>query len=52
MARMLEPALGVSRAMAMYGWHRGGTWRGFIVGYASLRIARIVPPEQRLVCLS
>ncbi len=52
MARMLEPALGDSRAMTIYGRYRGGTWRGFIVGCASLRIAMIVPPEQRLVCLS
>jgi hypothetical protein len=32
MARISEPALGVSRAMARYGWYRGGTWRGFMVG--------------------
>ena len=24
MARISEPALGVSRAMARYGWYRGG----------------------------
>ncbi len=27
MTRMSEPALGVSRAMARYGWYRGGRGR-------------------------
>jgi hypothetical protein len=52
MAMMSEPDLGERRALARYGWYRGGTWRGFMMGYASLRIARIAPPEHRLVCLS
>jgi len=34
MARISDPALGVSRAMARYGWYVGGMWRGFIVEYA------------------
>ena len=32
MARMSEPALGDNGAMVRYGWYRGGTWRGFMVG--------------------
>ena len=43
--------IGVSRAMAKYGWYGGGMWMGFMVEYAFMYIARIVPPEQRLVCL-
>ena len=30
-ARISEPALGVNREMARYGWYVGGMWRGFIV---------------------
>jgi len=52
MARISEPALGDSRAIARYGWYGGGICRGFMVEYAFLYIARIVPPEHRLVCLS
>ncbi len=48
---MSEPALGVKRAMARYGWYVRGIWRGFIVVYAALCTARIVPPEQSLVYL-
>jgi len=31
MARISEPALGVSRDIARYGWYGGGMWRGFMV---------------------
>ncbi len=34
MASIVEPALGVNRAMARYVWYRGGTRRGFMVGQA------------------
>jgi hypothetical protein len=30
-ARISDPALGVSRAMARYGWYGGGIQRGFII---------------------
>jgi hypothetical protein len=52
MARISEPALDVSRAIARYGWYGGGIWRGFMLEEAFLCITRIVQPEQRLVCLS
>ena len=52
MARIAEPFLGVRRAIARYGWYSSGMWRGWMVGYAFLWIARMVPPEERLVCLS
>ena len=29
--RILDPVLGVSRAMAIYGWYGGGIRRGFMV---------------------
>ena len=48
---MSDPALGVKRAMARYGWYGEGMCRGFMAVYAALCTARIVPPEQRLVCL-
>ncbi len=51
MARISEPALGVSMAIARCGWY-GGVWASFMVEYMLLCIYRIVPPEQRLVCLS
>jgi hypothetical protein len=31
MIMISEPALGVSRAIARYGWYGGGIWRGFMV---------------------
>ena len=49
MASMSEPVLGVNRAMARYGWRCGGIARGFICVYTSVFIARIAPPEHRLV---
>ena len=52
MSRISEPVLGVSRAIARYGWYGEGIWRGFMAEQAFLCIDRIAPPEQRLVCLS
>ena len=34
MARILNTVLGVSRAMAMYGWYGGDIRRGFMVVHA------------------
>jgi hypothetical protein len=51
MPSISEPVLGVSRAMARYGWCGEGMWRGFMMERAFLCIAKMVPPEQRLVFL-
>ena len=51
MARISNPALGVSRAIARYGWYGGGIRRSFMAEYAVLCLAKMVPLEQRLLCL-
>ena len=50
-AKMAEPVFGVRRAMARYGWYSCGMQSGWMVWYAFLWIASIVPPEHRLVSL-
>ena len=51
MASILDPALGVVKAMDMRGSNYFGMCYGSMVGYASECIARMAPPEHGFVCL-
>ena len=51
MASMSDPDLGVSKAMAMYGWCCAGTWSGDMRVHAVLCTERMVPLGQRFLCL-
>ena len=51
MAMRFVPCLGVSLAIARYGWYGAGTLMGSIVVYAGEWMASIAPPELRLVDL-
>ncbi len=51
MAMRCVPCLGVSLAMARYGWYRARTRMGSIVVCAGEWMARIAPPDARLVDL-
>ncbi len=51
MATRFVPCLGVSLAIARYGWYGAGTRMGSIVVYAGVWMARMVPPYARLVDL-
>ena len=50
-ANISDPDLGVIKAMTWYGWCWGGTWSSSMRVRAVLCIARMVTPEQRLMCL-
>ena len=45
MAMRFVPCLGVSLAIARYGWYGAGTLMGSIVVYAGEWMARIAPPS-------
>ena len=51
MAMRFVPCLGVSLAMDRYGWYMAGTRMGLIMVYAGEWMARIAPPDARLVDL-
>ena len=51
-ARSWDPVFGVSRAAARYGWRVAGIVIGFILVYAFLSMASMVPAEARFVFLS
>ena len=51
MAMRFVPYLGVSLAISRYGWYGAGTRMGSIVVYAGEWMARIAPPDARLVDL-
>ena len=49
MAMRVVPCFGVSFAMAMYGWYGVGTRMGSMSLYAFVWIAKMAPPDARLV---
>ena len=51
-ARSWDPVFGVSRAAARYGWRVVGIVIGFILVYAFLSMASMVPIEARFIFLS
>ena len=51
MAKRVVPCLGVSLAVAMYGWCGVGTRTGSMLVYALEWTAKIAPPDARLVDL-